>query len=162
MGVAALAASFGVSGLASAVTIYGTDGFITDSTCGALSSTLAVGAEQVGQLYLQPAGIAGSSTESAATVSTLNGGTPVPGSTVTYSCVTNNGAPAKLNGNTMTFVCYKDTQSGPGSAAYVLTQKFKVTATNNKAANTVETVNTLLAGITPICHWTTDGTYITQ
>ena len=86
MGVAALAASFGVSGLASAVTIYGTDGFITDSTCGALSSTLAVGAEQVGQLYLQPAGIAGSSTESAATVSTLNGGTPVPGSLNAHGC----------------------------------------------------------------------------
>lgn len=161
MGLTAIAAALATSGLASAVTIYGADGFITDSTCTA--PQLAVGVESQGQLYLQASGVVGSSVESAGTPSSAS----ATGSTVTYSCPTSNGAPAKLNGQTMTFVCHTDTQSGPGAASYILTQKFTVTSTNSKNANTVDTLNTLLVsngsgGFMEYCHWTTDGTYITQ
>jgi hypothetical protein len=166
LGMTALAAMLAASGFASAAgTHYRADGYIVSSTCGALSASLAAGVESLGDLYLQKAGVAGSAVESAGTAPTATGA----GSTVTFSCINNAGAPAaprgstnQLDGKTMVFVCYTDHQTGPGAATYVLSQAFTAKATHSANAYTVESVNTLLNGITPVCSWTTDGSYIVQ
>jgi hypothetical protein len=188
LGITALASAVAASGFASALTIYGADGYIVSSTCPAVlgpsvAATLGQGVHSTGQLYLQASGITGSAVESAGTPPTAS----ATGSTTTYSCIDNDGAPARglapvttytivnkmrvpvVTPATLVFVCYTDTQAGPAAApSYVLTQKFSSFAPNNSpvptraTSFTTEVVSTLLNGITPVCSWTTDGTYVVQ
>ena len=144
--------------LAADITVgnYSVMGFTTASTCGSLTSSLAKGTATTATVVYPGAGKAGMVLANPATAA--NG---KAGSGATNVCVATGKIPAAgLNGATLTFNCYDDTESGPASSAQAqLKSKFKVGASHSAAIKQVSVTSTVYVGSVAACSFTTDGTY---
>lgn len=156
LGLTACALFVAASGAASAADIlagnYTVNGFTTSSTCtipgspqkGDASTATIVypGAGKAGMILANPA-----TTKSSAA-----------GKGTTQVCVATGKVPAAgLNGATIPFTCYDDSEAGPSKTVLAkLSAKFKVGATHSPQLVTVGVTATLTSPIS--CKFTTDGT----
>jgi hypothetical protein len=157
LGLTACALFVAASSAASAADIlvgnYAVNGFTTSSTCtiagtpqkGQISNATVVypGAGKAGMILANPA----TTNKSAA----ASGATQV--------CVAAGKVPAAgLNGATIAFNCYNDTEAGPAKTVLAkLSAKFKVGASHSPQVATVEVATTITSPIS--CKFTNDGTY---
>jgi len=157
LGLTACAMLATASGAASAADIlagnYSVSGFTTSSTCtitgtpqkGAASNSVVVypGAGKAGMILANPA-------------TTKSSGV---GDGATQVCVAAGKVPAAgLNGATINFNCYNDTEAGAAKSALAkITAKFKVGATHSTQVATVEVSSTITSPIS--CKFTSEGTY---
>jgi hypothetical protein len=156
LGLTAGALFVAASGAASAADIlagnYSVSGYTTSSTCtipgspqkGQVSTATIVypGAGKAGMILANPA----TTNKSAA------------GAGVTQVCVATGKVPAAgLNGATIPFTCYNDTEAGPSKTALAkFSAKFKVGETHTPQIATVGVTATVTSPIS--CKFTTDGT----
>jgi hypothetical protein len=157
LGLTACALFVAASGAASAADIaagnYSVSGFTTSSTCtitgtpqkGAASNSTVVypGAGKGGMILANPATTAKSTA----------------GSGATQVCVAQSKVPtAGLNGATLNFNCYDDTETGPAKTVLAkITAKFKVGASHSPQIATVEVSSSITSPIS--CKFTSEGTY---
>jgi hypothetical protein len=132
------------------------DGYITQSTCGSLSSSLAVGAP-VDSWAVYPG--AGKTGFVLATPATSSSGSA--GSASTQVCTTTAAVPSGgLNGASLTFSCYADTVSGPASSPQAqLQSKFKMGASHSVDVKQVTTTANLIVNGVNVCNFTSDATW---
>jgi len=157
LGLTACALFAAVSSVASAADIlagnYSVNGFTTSSTC-----TLA-GTPQKGQAsnatVIYPG--AGKSGMILANPATTNKSAAASGAT--QVCVAAGKVPAAgLNGATIAFNCYNDTEKGPAKTVLAkLSAKFTVGASQTTQVATVEVATSITSPIS--CKFTNDGTY---
>ena len=164
LGLAACALFVAASGVASAADIakgtYGINAIVTKSSCGTLSPLLKQGATTLTDiLYAGTTGKA--SLVSPGTTSTSKAGTAT-----TQTCLATKATGGTgLNGATITFECYQDTNSGPSKSPLAkIVAKFKVGATHVASADSVTVTSNLYVGsaAAPTCAFTTDGTMVLQ
>lgn len=157
LGLSLSALLVAASGAATAADIlvgnYSVSGFTTSSTCtfpgtpqkGQVSNATVVypGAGNAGMILANPATTSKSAAASGATqVCVAAGKVPTTG----------------LNGATIAFNCYNDTETGPaGTVLAKLSAKFKVGASHSPQIRTVEVATTITSPIS--CKFTNDGTY---
>jgi len=145
------------SGAASAADIlagnYSVTGFTTSSTC-TFTGTPQKGGVSNSTVVYPGAGKAGMILANPATTKTSSAG-----SGATQVCVAASAVPAAgLNGATLNFNCYNDTESGPAKSVLAkLTAHFKVGASHSTQIRTVEVTTTITSPIS--CKFTSDGTY---
>jgi hypothetical protein len=157
LSASALALSLSAAAMASdiAAGTYYTTGYVTQSTCGSLAASLKVGAPSISSVYYGGAG------KVMSLLSAGNSSTSKPGSAATNSCIATSPTPsAGLNNSKLTFNCYGDTVSGPASSSNAQLQTtFKVGKSHVAGGASVTTTATVLVGGSPLCSFTTDGTY---
>jgi hypothetical protein len=198
IGITASAALLAASGFAAAqtarATYYAPGGVIVASTCGTISPTLAVGNTSTSVAFYPGAGLTNFTLVAPSTSPAASS----PGSTVAYTCVagtytttsrtvrgvtttTAKWTPAAvpaggLNGATMPFGCFADTQlGGQGDGGRLGTLGHAPVATVDVAFNaaattdptafqtmSVETTETLLVSGAPACSYTTDATWFSR
>ncbi len=146
--------AIGVSGAASAADIltgnYSVNGFTTASTC-SLAGTPQKGQSSNATVVYPGAGKAGMILANPATTAKSGAGTGA-----TQVCVASGHVPAAgLNGATIGFKCYSDTESNESSLA-TISSKFTVGPSQSPQIHTVKVVTTI-----PLlnCNFTTEGTY---
>jgi hypothetical protein len=133
---------------------------ITQSTCGALSSSLKQGSTSLSNILFPGPGA------KASVVSPSTSSTGKAGSATTTVCVAKTNTPSTgLNGATISFACYQDTDSGPAkSPVGTIKEKFKIGASHAATVEQITTTSTLYVGAspTPACSFTTDGTAVLE
>jgi hypothetical protein len=131
-------------------------GYITQSTCGNLSASLKVGSPVGSWAFYPGAGKTGFVLATPATVSTGKAG-----SAETQVCTTAAAVPATgLNGASITFNCYADTVSGPGSSPQAqLQSKFTMGASHSADIKQVTTTANLIVNGVNLCNFTSDATW---
>ena len=157
LGLTACSLAIAASGAASAADIlagnYSVSGFTTSSTC-TLAGTPQKGTASNATVVYPGAGKAGMILANPATTkSTAAGGG------ATQVCVAAGNVPAAgLNGATIAFNCYNDTETGPAKTVLAkLSAHFKVGASHSPQVRTVEVATTITSPIS--CKFTNDGTY---
>lgn len=164
LGLTACALFVAASATASATDLgHGTNGVfsvVTQSTCGALSSSLKTGSVVLSTIeYPGPGKVA--SLISPGTTSTSK-----PGSATTSVCIGKAPVPAAgLNGATISFACYQDTSSSEAkSAAATIKSQFKIGASHQVGVEQATITSSLYIGTaaTPTCTFTSDGTIVLQ
>jgi hypothetical protein len=89
-----------------------------------------------------------------------------PGSATTTACVAKTATPSSgLNGATISFACYEDTDSGPTKSPFgTIKEQFKIAASHVPTVEQVTTTSTLYLSTspTPTCSFTTDGTAVLE
>ena len=157
LGLTTCAMLVAASGAASAADIlagnYSVSGFTTSSTC-TIAGTPQKGTASNATVVYPGAGKAGMVLANPATTKTSSAG-----GGATQVCVAAGKVPAAgLNGATIAFNCYNDTETGPaGSALAKLSAHFKVGASHSTQVATVEVTTTITSPIS--CKFTNDGTY---
>ncbi len=157
LGLTACALFVAASGAASAADIlagnYAVSGFTTSSTC-TLAGTPQKGAASNATVVYPGAGKAGMILANPATTKSSGAGTGT-----TQVCVAAGNVPAGgLNGATIAFNCYNDSETGPAATVLAkLSAKFKVGASHTPQVATVEVTTTITSPIS--CKFTNDGTY---
>ena len=156
LGLTACSLAIAASGAASAADIlvgnYSVNGFTTSSTC-TVAGTPQKGQSSNATVVYPGAGKAGMILANPATTNKS-----AAGSGATQVCVATGKVPAAgLNGATMSFKCYNDTETGPGGSLATITSKFKVGASHSPQIRTVEVTTTI--PILGNCKFTNDGTY---
>jgi hypothetical protein len=137
---------------------YAAISVVTASTCAKLSPTLAKGTTTLSSVQYPGAGKPGMVLGSAATATTGK-----PGSAASSVCTAGTAVPAKgLDGAALSFNCYTDTANALGTTATTLKSTFNVGPSHNPGIRSVTVSSSLLAGKTPLCKFTTDGTYALQ
>ena len=164
LGLTACALFVATTAAASAADIgHGTNGIfsvVTQSTCGALSSTLKQGTSVLTTIQYPGPG------KVATLVSPGTTSTSKPGSATTSVCTSKGAVPSTgLNGKTVTFTCYQDTSSGEAkSSAATIKASFKIGASHATGVEQLTVKSSLYIGTaaTPTCTFTSDGTIINQ
>jgi hypothetical protein len=157
LGLTACALFVAVSSAASAADIaignYSVSGFTTSSTC-TIAGTPKKGTASDSTVVYPGAGKAGMILANPATTSTTKAG-----GGDTEVCVAAGKVPAAgLNGATIAFNCYEDTEAGPAKTVLAkLSAKFKVGASHSPQVSTVEVATTITSPIS--CKFTSEGTY---
>jgi hypothetical protein len=132
--------------------------YVTQSTCGSLSPALATGSTSVSAIEYPGAGAAGMVLGSPSTTKTSK-----PGSASTSVCVATTNVPSGgLNGATLTYNCYGDTDSGPAAKPVAkIKSSFKVGNSHSPNLDQVTVTSSLFLGTNPapICGFTSDGTW---
>jgi hypothetical protein len=190
MGMTACAALMAASGIASAADVaakgvyYAPGGLIVQSSCGAISPTLAVGVTSDAVFFYPGAGGSNFDIDSpAVSPATKTGGAAayacLPGTLSVVKGVTKFTAMkvplTGLNGASMPYACYADTLAGPGDGGKpgtagktpvaTATVSFNAAATSNPipgAALDVETTETLNLGGGLTCTYVTDATWFAR
>jgi hypothetical protein len=158
LGLTACALFATVSSVASAADIaagnYSAIGFITSSTCPNIAGSPQKGQASTATIVYPGAGKAGMLLVNPATLSTTK-----PGAGATQVCVASGKVPAAgLNGATIPFICYNDTEAGPAKSSLAkFSAHFKVGASHSPQAATTEVTATLSSPVS--CKFTTDATY---
>jgi len=160
LGLTACALTVAASSVASAADItkgtYNINAIVTKSSCGTLSPLLKQGATTLTQILY--AGTTGK----ASLVSPGTTSTSKAGSATTQTCIATKATGGTgLNGATVVFSCYQDTDSGPSKSPLAkISAKFQVAATHVPTAHSVTVTSNLYVGSspTPTCAFTTDGT----
>jgi hypothetical protein len=160
------AAFLAVSAVASAADIakgsYQVDGYTT-SASGSLcaSAGLAKGTASASSVIYPGAGGLKMILASPYTMST-----GAKGSAATNVCVATTKVPAKgLDGAALTFDCYDDTVKGPAAKQQAtLKATFNVGASHSPSVDQVTVTSKIYlpGGLTPICTFSTDSTYVLQ
>lgn len=135
------------------------NGYVTASTCGKLSASLAKGTATLSYLYYP-----GASKTGMALVSPQTPANGAAKSASTNVCIAAGAVPAAgLNGASLTFNCYNDTASGPAAKAEAqLKSKFAVAASHLPGFKQVTVTSSLVVNGTAVCTFTSDGTYSAQ
>jgi hypothetical protein len=156
LGLTACALFAAASGAASAADIaagnYSVSGFTTSSTC-TIPGSPKKGEVNTATIVYPGAGKAGMILANPATTSTTKAG----GGT-TQVCVATGKVPAAgLNGATIPFACYDDTEAGPAKTPLAkISAKFKVGESHSPQIVTVGLTATVTSPLS--CKFTTDGT----
>lgn len=158
LGLTACAMLMAVSGAASAageltVGNYSVSGFTTSSTC-TIAGTPQKGQASAATIVYPGPGKAGLILANPATTAKT-----AAGGGATQVCVATGKVPAAgLNGATVAFKCYNETEKGPATSALAsITAKFTIGATHSPQISTVEVASTITSPIS--CKFTTEGTY---
>ena len=158
LGLTACALFVAASGAASAADIaagnYSAIGFITSSSCPKIAGSPQQGDPSTATIVYPGAGKAGMELLNPATLSSSK-----PGTGATQVCIAAGKVPAAgLNGATIQFNCYNDTEAGPAKTVLaVFSAHFKVGASHSTQAATTEVTATLSKPLP--CKFTTDATY---
>lgn len=159
LGLTACALFVAASSAASAADIlvgnYSVTGFTTSSNCAAITGIKKGGASNSTVVY-PGADKAGLILANPATASTT-----AAGKGVTEVCVAATKVPAAgLNGATIAFNCFEDTETGPAAIAVAkITAHFKIGATHSTQLHTVEVTSSITSPAALACKFTSDGTY---
>lgn len=184
LGMTACAALLAASGVAMADVAakgiyYAPGSIIVQSSCGAISPTLAVGATSDAVFFYPGAGGSNFDLVSPAVSSSTK-----PGGAVAYACLPGTYSAGKftaakvpvggLNGASIPYACFADTLAGPGDGGKpgtsghnpvaTATVSFNAAATSDPTAGqalSVETTETLNLGSTS-CSYTTDATWFAR
>jgi hypothetical protein len=164
LGLTACALFVAASAAASAADLgHGTNGVnavVTQSTCGALSPSLKTGSTTLSNILYPGPG------KKATLVSPGTTSTSKPGTASTSVCVAKTATPSSgLNGATVSFACYGDTDSGPAkSPQATIKAKFKIGASHAVGVEQLTVTSSLYIGTsaTPTCTFTTDGTAVLE
>ena len=157
LGLTTCAMLVAASGAASAADIlagnYSVTGFTTSSTC-TIAGTPQKGAASNSVVIYPGAGKAGMVLANPATTKSTGAGDGA-----TQVCVAAGKVPAAgLNGATIKFNCYNDTEAGEAKTALAkITAKFKVGPSHSSQIATVEVSSSITSPIT--CKFTSEGTY---
>lgn len=156
LGLTAFALFAAASGAASAADIlagnYSVNGFTTSSNC-TLPGSPQKGQASTATIVYPGAGKAGMILANPATTKST-----AAGKGVSQVCVAAGKVPATgLNGATIPFTCYDDTEAGPAKSPLAkFSAKFKVGATHSPQIVTVGFTATVTSPMS--CRFTTDGT----
>jgi hypothetical protein len=157
---AALIAFSGIASAADMLTGYQeSDGYVTQSTCGSLSPSLAVGSPTDSWARYPGASKTGFTLASPGTTSSTSAG-----GANTNVCVATAAVPSTgLNGASLTFNCYTDTTSGPGSSPTAqLKSTFKMGASHSAQVKQVTTTSSLVINGVTACSFTADSTWTAE
>jgi len=159
LGLTACALFVAVSSAASAADIaignYSVSDFTTSSNCKIAGEPMKGDASNSTVVY-PGAGKSGLILANPATTSTTKAGAGA-----TEVCVAASKVPAAgLNGATIAFNCYNDTETGPAKTVLAkLTAKFKVGESHSPQVATVEVATSITSPAVAACKFTSEGTY---